>query len=190
MKKLSNILFILGLLFGIISIYQFNKQTSPNRLSFASSPKFTNISVNQNTKKPKGIIIFSQNVWLPIVESSINNNVWETSPIAVSHLSNSTNPGNIGNAIFYGHNWPNLLGNLYKTKPGDQIQIVYSDNSRIDFEIDFIQEVSPTDVSILENTKDIRLTIFTCSGLFDSKRFVVIAKLKEPLKKSPQLVKI
>lgn len=76
----------------------------------------------------------------------------------------------------YGHNWTNLLGSLTKIKTGDTIEIVYVDNSKKEFVVKLIQEVEPDNISILNNTDDKRLTIYTCSDL-DSKRFIVVASL-------------
>lgn len=57
----------------------------------------------------------------------------------------------------------------------DLIQIEFSDGSMKDFKVKYTFEVSPNESSIIENTDFAQLTIYTCSGFLDSKRFDVIA---------------
>jgi LPXTG-site transpeptidase (sortase) family protein len=141
-------------------------------------PDFTNSAQNagNNNSTPSGIIISSINVWLPIYPSVIENGQWQTSRKGVSYLLNGVRPGEKGNAIFYGHNWPNLLGSLNRVKPGDSIQIVNLDGQTKTFTVSTVQEVTPNDTSVLSQTTDKRLTIYTCTGFLDSKRLVVVAQ--------------
>lgn len=125
--------------------------------------------------KAVGIIINKINVSLPLYDASIRNGVWEASTLGVSHLDSTPVPGNPGNSVLYGHNWPNLLGGLLDISPGDTITIYYDNGATEDFRVQLTQEVSPTQVSVLDQTEETRITVYTCSGFLDSKRFVVIA---------------
>ncbi len=163
------------ILFGSLLVFQRN---NPNRVAFANTDNNI-MSVEENkTKIPESVIIPSLNINLPIYLSEIKNNKWEVTDKGVSYLKTSVLPGDKGNSVLYGHNWTNLLGNLTKIKTGEKITIEFDDKSKKEFVVTLIQEVNPDDISILNDTVDNRITIYTCSGFLDSKRFVVVALLK------------
>jgi LPXTG-site transpeptidase (sortase) family protein len=163
------------ILFGSLLVFQRN---NPNRVAFANTDNNI-MSVEENkTKIPASVIIPSLNINLPIYLSEIKNNKWEVTDKGVSYLKTSVLPGDKGNSVLYGHNWTNLLGNLTKIKTGEKITIEFDDKSKKEFVVTLIQEVNPDDISILNDTVDNRITIYTCSGFLDSKRFVVVALLK------------
>ena len=82
------------------------------------------------------------------------------------------------NLVFYGHNWPNILGRLKEVKPGQTINLTYSANLTKTFMIDTVKIVGPNDTSILQATDYELLTIYTCTGFLDTKRLVGVAKLR------------
>lgn len=164
----------LGLLVGSYFIYQ---RQNPSRLKFENYPVVQASFENSAEKSPTGIKIESAQISLPVIKSEIRNNKWDATIEGVSYLKSSPLPGAQGNSILYGHNWASLLGNLKKVKPGDQIEISYSDQSSKKFLVEYLVEVKPDDTSILNNSSDSRITLYTCSGFLDSKRFVVVAKL-------------
>lgn len=176
----ANILLYTGflslLLFGFLIYQRYN----PQKLNF----EVKEISAAENSSifsaKPIGIKINSINLLLPIDETEIKNNKWQASTNAISYLKTSPIPGEKGNSILYGHNWPNLLGNLQEVKPGDKITIIYSNNTSKDFEIEYLTKVSPSDTEILKNSDDNRITLYTCTGFLDTQRLVVVAKLLNP----------
>lgn len=149
---------------------------SPKKLEF-NNLQATKISNSKTT--PIRITIPILNIENSIYESSINNGQWESTTEGVSYLSSSPNPGDTGNSILYGHNWPSLLGNLHKIKPGDQIEILMSDGEKRIFVVKFTSIVNPEQTHILNQTKDKRITIYTCIGFLDSKRFVATAVLSK-----------
>lgn len=125
---------------------------------------------------PIGLVIKSVGIELPILPARIQRGgVWESTPRGVSYLSSSPLPGESGNSILYGHNWPNLLGSLPQVKPGSSIEIVFADGSRKKFVITFTSLVTPDQSHILAPTADSRITLYTCAGFLDSRRFVVTA---------------
>ena len=164
------------ILFGSYLVY---KRNNPNRIAFAKSEPEIIDNKTKNLSDPIIINISSVAVHLPIFFSEIKNNQWEVTDNGVSYLKSSVIPGEVGNSIMYGHNWNNILGNLIKVKTGEKIEILFEDGSKKEFIITLIQEVKPHDVSILNNTIDSRITIYTCSGFLDSKRFVVTAILAD-----------
>jgi len=100
---------------------------------------------------------------------------WTISETKASYLANSARPGESGNLILYGHNKRSIMGNLRALKGYETITLTLSDGSSRNYQIISRQEVSPTDTKLLEPTDFEVLTLYTCSGFMDSKRFVVRA---------------
>lgn len=125
---------------------------------------------------PTRLRIKALKIDLPVISQKITQNSWETTEQGVSYLTSSALPGERGNAIFYGHNFANLLGNLVRAKPRFAVEIEFSDKTMRRFVIESTMEVSPDQTNVLATSKESLLTIYTCSGFFDEKRFVVVAK--------------
>lgn len=174
----GNLLLVLGFLSLIFFCFLVYQRNNSQNLSFnINDSKILDYKKSDSVSDPQGIIIDSAKIALDIYPAEIKDNRWESTSKGVSFLKTSAMPGGVGNSIMYGHNWSNLLGNLEKVKPGDKIKIVYKDNSINDFQIEYITKVNPDDISVLKNSEDSRLTLYTCTGLLDSKRLVVVAKL-------------
>ncbi len=171
----SKVFIFLALICFVLTAFLYYQRNNPNRLAFNTNQKLSN-SKSEIKENPIAIIIDGINLNLPIIPANITNNNWQTSNIGVSYLSISPKPGETGNSILYGHNWTNLLGNLTKVQPGEKVIIVYPKNNIKNFLVEYTQVVSPNDISVLAQTKDKRITIYTCTGFLDSKRFVVVAK--------------
>lgn len=111
-----------------------------------------------------------------IVEPSVySGGHWTISDTAGSYLHSSGKPGQGGNIIIYGHNKRQILGNIRALKGSEIITLGLSDGSSRDYKIKSLTEVSPSDTRLLYPTDEEVLTIYTCSGLLDSRRFVVRA---------------
>lgn len=172
---ISRILIIFGILilgFGGILLFQ---HYTPQRLSFKNYKPSTKISHVEQQSRMK---IPSLGMDLEIIPSKITNNIWEATSQGVSYLSSSPIPGEKGNSILYGHNWTSLLGNLRNIKPGAEINITFTNKEKKTFIVEYVSIVGPNDTQILANTDDTRITLYTCTGFLDSKRFVVTALLK------------
>jgi LPXTG-site transpeptidase (sortase) family protein len=135
----------------------------------------TDPTVNPN--EPSYIDFPSLKLSLPIFASAIKNGSWEISAHGVSYLSTSALPGAMGNSVLYGHNWQNILGKLPNIQVNDPIRITFANGAKRLFSVTSVSSVSPDDTKILAETKTPRLTIYTCEGTFDQKRFVVYASL-------------
>lgn len=173
----SKFLTALGILLVVFGIFLFWERTNPNRLAFSlDSFENQNQSTNPSTSSgPNKITIKDLNVNLPIIPAKIKKGDWETTKKGVSYLSDSPLPGEQGNSIMYGHNWPNLLGNLTKIKKGQKIEVTFNNGETRNFEVVNISIVEWDHTYVLNQTKDTRLTIYTCTGFLDRKRFVVTA---------------
>ena len=172
-SKAFTIFGFLILVFGGFLLFQ---HFTPQKLSFKNFQTISTISRIQHQSK---IIIPSLNIDLEIIPSKITNNTWEAASQGVSYLSSSPIPGEKGNSILYGHNWTNLLGNLTKIRPGHEINIILSNREKKTFIVEYISIVGPNDTQILANTDDTRITLYTCTGFLDTKRFVVTALLQK-----------
>jgi LPXTG-site transpeptidase (sortase) family protein len=111
---------------------------------------------------------------LPAYSASIVDGTWQTTKLGISHLSTSPLPGEEGNSVLYGHNWPNLLGNLHNIKPGDSMFIQHSGATKR-FIVQYVSVVGSEESSVYAPTNDIRITLYTCTGLLDTQRLVVVA---------------
>lgn len=165
-----------GLIILLFSAFYFWQRYNPQRLSFAINNYSSKNFISDSVSMPIEIIIPAINLKLPIIPAQLKNNNWEATTKGVSYLSSSPIPGTKGNSILYGHNWPNLLGNIIQLKPGQIIQIKIANGQIRKFVINTISVVSPRQTSILAPSEDVRITLYTCTGFWDEKRFVVVAK--------------
>jgi len=176
-NKLSLILFLAGfacLLGGLFFIWEMN---SPRTISFDIKELNSPSSSGSKDHLPVFLQIKDLKINLPVKETSLVNGNWQIVNNGIAYLSSSAVPGETGNSIFYGHNWPNLLGNLIKAKTGQIIKVIFNDGQIKNFIIIDTAVVSPDNISFLRTTADKRLTLYTCTGFFDNKRFLVIADL-------------
>jgi len=111
----------------------------------------------------------------PIETMALVGSTWSVSSTQASFLSQSARPGESGNIIIYGHNTRAILGNIRALKGNETITITTSDGTNHLYKVSQMKETNPDDVSWLEPTPTEVLTMYTCSGLFDSKRFLVRA---------------
>lgn len=144
-------------------------------LRYTPIPYVEPTEVVSTSRAPASIHIDSLDIHLPVSGAKIVGNVWDVQSESVSYLLSSPLPGEVGNSIMYGHNWPNLLADLRKVRVGDHIRITLESGDIVDYIVHFVTEVTPDQTHIFQNTTDRRLTLYTCSGFMDSKRLVVTA---------------
>lgn len=84
-------------------------------------------------------------------------------------------PGENGNIILYGHNLNTIFGYLMDTKIGAIVNIRMTDGSLHRYTVTETQVVAPSQTQLLAPTTHEVLTLYTCTGLLDSLRFVVRA---------------
>lgn len=177
MKFVSKALITCGTLSIIFGLYLMWQRNNPLRISFETpTVSVKKIDTNKEDSMPVKIKIESRNIELPIIPQKLIGTNWQVTDKGVTYLTDSVLPGKVGNSILYGHNWTKLLGNLTLVTPGDIVEIAFANGQVKNFKVTNTQVVDPSQVSILKNTTDKRITIYTCTGLFDSKRFVVVAE--------------
>jgi LPXTG-site transpeptidase (sortase) family protein len=105
------------------------------------------------------------------------------------HYPISQYPGEKGNVVVIGHRFQHLppakntFYNLDKLKIGDEVVISHTEGEYKYIVVD-MHVIDPTDISVLEETEDYRLTLITCTPLWTSeKRLVITAKLDKLYKK-------
>lgn len=115
---------------------------------------------------------------LKVEGGEVVNNRWSVSETGISYLTTSALPGTGGNTVMYGHNRINLLGELNKVGLGDIVSIKLDNGEVLGYRIFETRVIKPTEVDILNETEEDRLTLYTCSGFLDQARFVVFARLE------------
>jgi len=169
---ISKLFLIVGFGFLVFSGFLFYQRNFSNPLTFKAKPQ---VIQNSGIQTPKSIEIPSIKANLAIVPALINGKSWETTNNGVSYLKTTPLPGDKGNSVIYGHNWKSILGALPQVKPGEKIVITMNDGVKKEFKVEYTATVDPSQTYIIDNTKDTRITIYTCTGFLDSKRFVVVA---------------
>jgi LPXTG-site transpeptidase (sortase) family protein len=146
-------------------------------LSFTGTLHYQNAgNIGRTLDRPSDISIPSASIRVKITESTISHGTWETSASSASHLSLSATPGQNGNIVIYGHNTANIFGRLAKAKTGDMIFVrVGNPGKTYAYIIRNIRLVNPSDIDVIQPTAMETLTVYTCTGWFDSKRLVITA---------------
>lgn len=173
MKLFSYVFLLLTVILTLFGINLLWRHYNPFQLRFSSLPQNT-VTVQAN-RIPTMIQIPSLHLTIPIIPSKVTGHVWETTDKGVSYATSTPIPGEKGNSIIYGHNFTNILGNLPKIAPHATITVVFSDHTQETFVVDKAATVTPDNTEVLKSSDTPVLTIYTCTGFLDSKRFVVRA---------------
>lgn len=178
MKSFARFLVIVGISFLGLGLYLLWDRNNPQRLAFHNYEYTASEKQQIETKNlPVKIALPDLNLTLQIIPATMNGDSWQITGEGVSYLTNSPIPGEVGNSVMYAHNWAGLFQNLPQIKPGNIVEVTYADNTKKTFSVAYTLEVSPGDLSVLAKSTDNRLTLYTCSGFLDSKRFVAVAML-------------
>jgi LPXTG-site transpeptidase (sortase) family protein len=119
----------------------------------------------------------------PVLEGSVAN-TYKTLAAGIWHWPLGSSPDKGGNTVIVGHRftYTNPRGIFYflnKVRLGDEIGLVWNQKNYI-YKVSSIAEVPPTDITITTNTTDARLTLYTCTPLWNPKnRLVVVAELEK-----------
>lgn len=128
-----------------------------------------------NREIPTQIIIPSVAIDIPVKESKIVNGYWEVFENSAGWGEGSAAPDEIGNQVIFAHARQGLFLPLQNVKSGQKVYIL-TDNKFYTYEVESIHEVNPSETEVIKPTPDSVLTLYTCSGLADSKRLIVKAK--------------
>ncbi|MBI1863263.1 sortase [Candidatus Microgenomates bacterium] len=179
MKTLANTSLATGAMLLLYSSALVVQHYNPARLHFWGMNSVA-IQAEFNIR-PERIVIKRIGIDVPVVSVPSFENRWEISPEGASYLETSPLPGTQGNSIIYGHNWSSIFQHLTNVKPGDFIEVYMSDKTRRVFGVTATQTVDPSATEVLKPASDRHLTLYTCTGFLDTKRFVVSATLQSQI---------
>lgn len=176
--RFANTAIGIGLVVLLYSALLTVQRYNPTRLTFAAVPAQ---NTSQSALVPDRVVIKSVGIDTRVIRAPYFEKRWELTPHGASWLETSPIPGERGNSIVYGHNWSAIFLNLTKVKPGDYVEVYMSDGSRRVFAITATQVVSPSETGVLNPTTSRQLTLYTCTGFLDTKRFVAAATLQSEI---------
>lgn len=133
------------------------------------------MGLSSDEYKPIRIVIPRVAIDVPVVEAPVTGGLWELSETSASHGQGSANPGEKGNAVIFAHARDGLFGPIRDMKNGDAVYI-FTKERWFKYKIVDIKQVNPDQLEVIAPTGDETLTLFTCSGFLDSKRFIAVAK--------------
>lgn len=175
-QKIGSVLILVGLIsFGAFFALKAYQESRSKILSFSQVPQLTKEAPEDLF--PVQISIPKVRIDLPVFEAKAEDDVWEISDEGASYLLGSGVPGQKGNVIIYGHNKVKLFGPIRRLKIGDEIKVINKKGEEFVYKVKETKIVSPEEISVLAPTKEPTLTLYTCTGFLDSKRFVVVGKL-------------
>lgn len=176
-QKTGLVLVLLGLaLLGTILALRFYWQFQEENLSFSSVPELKE-EISEDLF-PERILIPKVRIDLLVFPAQASEDVWEISEEGVSYLLGSGLPGRKGNLVIYGHNKNRLFGPIRWLKKDDEIRVINRRGEEFIYKIKETKTVTPAMIDVLYPTEDATLTLYTCAGLLDRERFLVVAKLK------------
>jgi len=150
------------------------------------NPKVLGVSYNkqalkslQPTKQTNRLVIPRMGVDSAILESDSEDILWQ----GIWRMPVASTPDQGGNTVITAHRYlyrppnPKTFYLIDKMVIGDIIT-VYWEGKKYEYRVSETKIVEPSEISILNNTPNAQLTIFSCTPLFTSKqRLVVIADL-------------
>jgi LPXTG-site transpeptidase (sortase) family protein len=184
-KLLVGCLFIfLSIVFAVSGIV-LPRLNSTNQIvnSFAEEPLKVDVTFTgrQTGSLPKRIIIPSLQIDIPIKLSPVENGYWVVWEKEAGFGQGGAAPGEAGNTVIFAHSTPDLFGPLKDINIGSNIYILGQDKY-YEYSVVEIKTVMPHEVQVVSPTEDERLTLYTCSGVLDQKRLIVISKpIEQPI---------
>lgn len=151
------------------------KQTISEKEPIKISKDLTRVIDTTGEEIPTSIIIPRLNIDLPVVEAKVVDGYWELSEDSASYGLGSAFPGDGGNSVIFAHAKEKQFGPLKKALSKDKIYVL-TKKHHFDYEVTEIKTVYPNQTEVVGPTNDERLTLFTCSGYFDSQRLIIVAK--------------
>ena len=126
-------------------------------------------------EQAKRIVIPAIRVDAPVVEGDD----WEALKRGAGHHIGSADPGTKGNSIISAHN--DIFGEIFRDlddlEPGDEV-FVHTTSQVYRYEVKIKQFIEPTQVEVMQPSREPILTLITCYPyMVDTHRVVVVAEL-------------
>jgi LPXTG-site transpeptidase (sortase) family protein len=131
--------------------------------------------VEMQAATPVKVEIPSVNLSLAIEQVAVEADKWKIPQSAAGHVLQSAYPTFAGNIILFGHNKRNIFGPLRWVQPNQTMTLTLQDGRTRTYTITEVFETEPSDLRVVEPSMNETLTLYTCSGFMDSKRWVVKA---------------
>jgi sortase A len=151
---------------------------NPQDNSNAGNTTSTNDSPNSEKIKTMAIMVIPKiNLNVAVAEGTDN----QTLKYAVGHFEGTAMPGEKGNFSVAGHRsytYSQYFNRLEELKVGDEI-IVRTKNGEFTYVVYETFVVEPTEISVLDETKDATVTLITCTPIrAATHRLIVKGRLK------------
>jgi LPXTG-site transpeptidase (sortase) family protein len=149
---------------------------SQNNISYASAEQEVQpygTPKNSVAGKPVTISIPSLQIYLPVIDGHYDADThnWTLTDNSAQFMVDSAKPNNVGGKTFiYGHALMNIFGKLPNIQPGAKLSLTTDNGYRFNYRFDSSFATSPSDLSVLDNTKKPVLYLQTCSGAFYQNR--------------------
>jgi LPXTG-site transpeptidase (sortase) family protein len=168
----------------IISLFSYWTYTN---FVYAKPIEIPPVSLQQEfiKSKPTKILVPSLSLEINIEEGNYNSidKSWNVSDQNAQFISVSDNPGpENGNTVIYAHNTKNLFGDTHKLKDSDNVYLYNENSNLIEYEYTGFKLVDPSNVSVINSSDSSKLTLITCSGLFNQKRRIMDFKFVQIIK--------
>lgn len=123
---------------------------------------------------PIRISAASVGIDLPITSVPVQNGYWSVPDNAAGFGLGSAVPVARSNTVIFAHALPHLFAPLKNIKIGDKITI-FTLTSEYQYAVREIRQVSPEDTSVISPTSSPTLTLYTCAGIDNAQRLVIVA---------------
>jgi LPXTG-site transpeptidase (sortase) family protein len=139
------------------------------------------ITLPAETKQylPERIVIEKVEIDLPVVYAPLVNGTWDVTPKAANYAEGTSlindKEGNVG---IFGHARADAFLRIKDIVPGDIITLTWVSGKAV-YKVVAVDTVSPDNVEVFYPVSHPVLTLTTCDGRFDEKRFMVRAELIE-----------
>lgn len=160
------------------------KQAELTKAIHSSSAKPARSTQPDATAVPNNVVIPKLLLDQPIVEGAVKDTKQNLDK-GIWRWPEGSTPDKGGNTILLGHRFSytkpqGILYFLNKLTIGDEIGLTWN-NQRYIYRVTETKVVPPTEVSILNQTEDDRLTIYTCTPLWKPvDRLVIVAERVSP----------
>ncbi len=196
------IVFNFQVIYSQILFFITPKTSTPQTQTTSTTPATTTASTTQTpaeTVGPEDVLIIPKiGVRAPLIfiNSLSEAEMLKALQNGVVHYAGTANPGEPGNAVFFGHssndwwepgNYKFVFVLLEKLVPGDTYEIHYQSHKYV-YKVTNTKVVAPTDLSVLTQTSSPTSTLITCTPPGTSwRRFVVSADQIEPVPGAPSV---
>ncbi len=123
---------------------------------------------------PVRVVIPSVGIDVPVKEASVIGGAWEVFADTAGHGHDRAIPGAGDNIVIYAHARPGLFLNLKNVKIGESI-FVFTQNNWYEYKAMESFDVTPDTVDVVLPADSEVLTLYSCSGPWDTTRRVIRA---------------